>query len=79
LQWIWPGLRFKIERTFKQALRLIGSFGYHPWMAQPEAPSSPKNPTSLSASQRTIQKHLLTTSIGLIELCIEGDMKKPPK
>ena len=27
------GLRFKIEHTFKQAVRLIGAFGYHFWMA----------------------------------------------
>ena len=26
------GLRFKIEHTFKQAVRLIGSFAYHFWM-----------------------------------------------
>src|SRR5271154_442143 len=26
------GLRFKIEHSFKQATRLIGSFGYHFWM-----------------------------------------------
>jgi hypothetical protein len=27
------GLRFKIEHTFKQAVRLIGSFNYHFWMS----------------------------------------------
>jgi DDE superfamily endonuclease len=27
------GLRFKIEHTFKQAVRLIGSFSYHFWMS----------------------------------------------
>lgn len=27
------GLRFKIEHTFKQAVRLIGSFTYHFWMS----------------------------------------------
>lgn len=27
------GLRFKIEHSFKQAVRLIGSFSYHFWMA----------------------------------------------
>jgi hypothetical protein len=27
------GLRFKIEVSFKQALRLIGTFAYHFWMA----------------------------------------------
>jgi len=27
------GLRFKIELSFKQALRVIGSFAYHFWMA----------------------------------------------
>ena len=27
------GLRFKIEHSFKQAVRLIGSFAYHFWMA----------------------------------------------
>jgi hypothetical protein len=27
------GLRFKIEHTFKQAVRLIGSFAYHFWMS----------------------------------------------
>ena len=27
------GLRFKIEHTFKQAVRLIGAFTYHFWMA----------------------------------------------
>ena len=27
------GLRFKIEHTFKQAARLIGSFTYHFWMS----------------------------------------------
>src|SRR5207237_3586557 len=27
------GLRFKIERSFKQAVRLIGSFAYHFWMS----------------------------------------------
>jgi len=26
------GLRFKIELTFKQAVRQIGAFGYHFWM-----------------------------------------------
>jgi len=26
------GLRFKIEHSFKQAIRLIGSFAYHFWM-----------------------------------------------
>jgi DDE superfamily endonuclease len=26
------GLRFKIEHSFKQAIRVIGSFGYHFWM-----------------------------------------------
>lgn len=26
------GLRFKIEQTFKQEVRLIGSFTYHLWM-----------------------------------------------
>lgn len=26
------GLRFKIEHSFKQAVRVIGSFGYHFWM-----------------------------------------------
>ena len=26
------GLRFKIEHSFKQAVRLIGSFAYHFWM-----------------------------------------------
>jgi hypothetical protein len=26
------GLRFKIEHTFKQAVRLIGTFSYHFWM-----------------------------------------------
>lgn len=26
------GLRFKIEHSFKQAVRLIGAFGYHFWM-----------------------------------------------
>ena len=26
------GLRFKIEHTFKQAVRQIGSFTYHFWM-----------------------------------------------
>ena len=26
------GLRFKIEHSFKQAVRLIGSFSYHFWM-----------------------------------------------
>jgi hypothetical protein len=28
------GLRFKIEHTFKQAVRLIGTFSYHFWMKQ---------------------------------------------
>ena len=28
------GLRFKIEHTFKQAMRVIGSFSYHFWMKQ---------------------------------------------
>ncbi len=27
------GLRFKIELSFKQALRIIGAYGYHFWMA----------------------------------------------
>jgi hypothetical protein len=27
------GLRFKIEHTFKQAVRQIGSFTYHFWMS----------------------------------------------
>ena len=27
------GLRFKIEHTFKQAVRLIGAFSYHFWMS----------------------------------------------
>ncbi len=27
------GLRFKIEHTFKQTVRLIGSFSYHFWMS----------------------------------------------
>jgi hypothetical protein len=27
------GLRFKIEHTFKQAVRQIGSFAYHFWMS----------------------------------------------
>ena len=27
------GLRFKIEHTFKQAVRLIGSFSYHFWVS----------------------------------------------
>ena len=30
------GLRFKIEHTFKQAVRLIGSFSYHFWMSDME-------------------------------------------
>ena len=28
------GLRFKIEHTFKQAVRLIGSFTHHFWMSE---------------------------------------------
>jgi hypothetical protein len=28
------GLRFKIEHTFKQAVRSIGTFAYHFWMKQ---------------------------------------------
>jgi hypothetical protein len=27
------GLRFKIEVSFKQALRVIGAYAYHFWMA----------------------------------------------
>jgi hypothetical protein len=30
------GLRFKIEHSFKQAVRVIGSFGYHFWMQDME-------------------------------------------
>ena len=26
------GLRFKIEHSFKQAMRVIGTFAYHFWM-----------------------------------------------
>lgn len=36
------GLRFKIEHTFKQAVRLIGSFAYHFWM-QDMKPLRPRN------------------------------------
>jgi hypothetical protein len=28
------GLRFKIEHTFKQAVRLIGTLSYHFWMKE---------------------------------------------
>ncbi len=31
------GLRFKTEHTFKQAVRLIGSFNYHFWMSDMRA------------------------------------------
>jgi hypothetical protein len=27
------GLRFKIEHTFKQAVHVVGAFGYHFWMS----------------------------------------------
>ena len=36
------GLRFKIEHTFKQAVRVIGSFTYHFWM-QDMKPLRPRN------------------------------------
>ncbi|MBD3243410.1 MAG: transposase [Chitinivibrionales bacterium] len=32
------GLRFKIEVSFKQAIRTVGAFGYHFWMSHMKAP-----------------------------------------
>ena len=36
------GLRFKIEHTFKQAVRLIGSFSYHFWMSDMKPTTPPQ-------------------------------------
>ena len=36
------GLRFKIEHTFKQAVRLIGSFSYHFWMSDMKPAATPQ-------------------------------------
>jgi hypothetical protein len=40
------GLRFKIEHSFKQAMRLIGSFTYHFWMHDMK-PTRPRRHTAL--------------------------------
>ena len=43
------GLRFKIEHTFKQAVRQIGSFTYHFWMSNMKA-AAPQQRQSASPS-----------------------------
>jgi hypothetical protein len=52
------GLRFKIEHSFKQAIRLIGSFAYHFWMKGAVAPPQRQSVSSspiiqLSGSSQT--------------------------
>ena len=45
------GLRFKIEHTFKQAVRLIGSFSYHFWMSDMK-PHAAARAISISIARR---------------------------
>ena len=46
------GLRFKIEHGFKQAVNVVGAFGYHFWMLDAGyAKTSPQQRQSASASQ----------------------------
>src|SRR5450755_2437743 len=54
------GLRFKIEHTFKQAVRLIGTFSYHFWMKAitplpPQGGNKPLHPNS--AESRDAANH----------------------
>ena len=54
------GLRFKIEHTFKQAVRQIGSFTYHFWMSnmKPGAGQQSASPSCLAHTRNDVKRKL---------------------
>ena len=69
ISFVSTGLRFKIEHTFKQAVRQIGSFTYHFWMSnmkaaapqqrQSASPSIPRSSTATDVKRKLHAYHVL--------------------